>query len=168
MDARRLAERRLLQLSNLQQAILDGTDYAMIAIGTDGIITHFNAGAARLLGYGAEEVIGKMTPSLFHLEAEMIDRAAALSIELERPVLPGIDVFTAKSHLGPDERDWTFVRKDGTQLAVRLSVTALRDAAGAVSGYLGIAKNVTEQRKTEERLRESRRDLQSVIDSIPT
>jgi PAS domain S-box-containing protein len=167
MDARRLAERRLLQLSNLQQAILNGADYAIIATRPDGIITLFNAGAARMLGYRAAEVIGKTTPSLFHLRSEMEDRAAALSAELGRLVTPDADVFVARSHVGPDEHDWTYVRKDGTRLPIRLSVTALRDEVGSISGYLGIAKDVTEERKSEERLLASRRDLQSVIDNIP-
>lgn len=167
MEARRAAEGQLLRVSNLKQAILDGSDFAIIATDMDGIITHYNAGAARMLGYAPEEVIGKATPALFHLEAEIEQRAAALSAELGRPIPPDATVFAAKSHLGPDERDWTYTRKDGSLFPVRLSVTTLRDRAGAVTGHLGIARDITEQRRNEERLAQSRRDLQSVIDGIP-
>jgi PAS domain S-box-containing protein len=166
IEARAVAEARLLQVSDLQQAILDSTDYAIIAIGSDGLITHFNAGACRMLGYTPEEVIGRVGPTLFHLESEIRQRAAALSAELGRPITADGTVFAAKADQGQDENDWTFVRKDGSHLPVRLSVTVLR-SGGAATGYLGIAKDITEQRKTEERLTQSRRDLQSVIDNLP-
>ncbi|GAB2179721.1 PAS domain S-box protein [Dongia sp. agr-C8] len=167
VEARRSAEDRVLQVSNLKQAILDGTDYAIIATDIDGIITHFNAGAARMLGYAPDEIIGKATPAIFHLKEEIENRAAVLSAELGHPVSPDATVFAAKSHLGPDEREWTYARKDGSTFPVRLSVTALRDRVGAVTGYLGIANDITDQRRNAESLAQSRRDLQSVIDNIP-
>ncbi|MGV8358638.1 PAS domain-containing protein, partial [Pseudomonas aeruginosa] len=47
---------------------------------------------------------------------------------------------------GAETREWTYLRKDGSPLSVTLSVTVLRDEAGAINGYLGIAVDVTEWR----------------------
>jgi len=167
LDARAMAEDRLRQVSSLQEAILDGTDYAIIATGTDGYITNFNAGASRMLGYTPDEVIGKTTPARFQVEDEFRARTTELAAELGRPIPADATAFAAESGLGPEERDWTFVRKDDTRLPVRLAVTTLRDRTGLVTGYLGIAKDITLQRKSEEKLLQSRRELQEVIDNIP-
>src|SRR5687768_15115365 len=55
---------RLGEVGEMQQAILDGADYAVIATDPNGLITSFNAAAGRMLGYAAAEVIGRHTPAL--------------------------------------------------------------------------------------------------------
>jgi len=106
-----------------------------------------------MLGYRADEVIGKMTPGLIHDPAEVIARAAELSRELGREIRPGLESLVAKARLGqPDEREWTYIRKDGTRFPVRLSVTALFDDQGRVSGTLGIAADITESKRSAEEL----------------
>ena len=57
-----------------------------------GIITVFNSGAERMLGYLASEMVGKETPVVFHLASELEDRARILSEHFGRPV-EGVDIF---------------------------------------------------------------------------
>jgi len=148
------SENRLRDLSVLQQAVLDGANYSIISTSPEGTIRTFNAAAERWLGYRAEELIGRHTPALFHEEKEIIRRAAELSRELGRPIPPGFEVFVAKTRLGiPDEQEWTYLRKDGTGFPVLLSVTALRNAAGEITGFLGIGSDITARRQAEEELR---------------
>ncbi|MFA5181185.1 MAG: PAS domain S-box protein [Syntrophales bacterium] len=148
------SESRLLDLSVLQQAVLDGANYSIISTTPDGIIKTFNAAAERWLGYRAKELIGRHTPAIIHDEEEVVRRAEELSVELGTEITPGFEVLVAKTRLGiPDEREWTYIRKDGSRFPVSLSVTALRNGEGEVTGFLGIGSDITARRQTEEELR---------------
>ena len=104
-----------------------------------------------MLGYRSGEVVGRLTPVVIHDETEVVARAAELSAELGREVIPGFEVFIARARLNQvEEREWTYVRKDGTKLPVRLSVTALRNDAGVITGFLGIAQELTSHRQAEQ------------------
>ena len=145
---RRQAEEALQSANSLQRAILAGANYSIISTNTHGIIQTFNATAERMLGYITEEIIGRVSPALFHLKSEIEGRAKELSEELGSVIHPGFETLIAKARLGvPDEREWTFVRKDGSSLPVLLSVTALFDAKGGISGYLGIASDITDSKR---------------------
>jgi two-component system, sensor histidine kinase and response regulator len=157
-SARELLRARLeLQTANqVQQAVLDGTVYSVISTTPDGTISIFNAGAEKMLGYTRAEMIGRQTPAVIHDGAEVAARAAELTRELGRPVAPGFAVFTRPlDRGGTEEREWTYVRKDGSRLPVRLSTTALRDSEGRITGYLGVAYDLSEQHRSEARLRDS-------------
>lgn len=163
-------ERRIeaVKVSDWQQAMIDSADFTVISTDSDGLIRTFNAGAANLLGHRAEDLIGVRTPQIIHLEREVIARAAELSAELGVVVEPGFEVFVAKARRGlADENDWTYVRKDGSHFAVRLSVTALHDERGILTGFLGIGKDVSELRRAEAALRDSEQRLRMVTDNIP-
>ena len=144
-----------LEYSNrLRTAIVESAAYAIISTDVDGTILTFNQAAERMLGYRADELVGKSTPAPFHDVEEISNRAASLSQELGHPVAPGFEVFVAKAKTDlQEEREWTYVRKDGSRFPVRLSVTALRDENGILQGFLGIANDVTEQKRTEEYIR---------------
>jgi hypothetical protein len=82
-------------------------------------------------------------------------------MELGREVVPGFEAFVAKAELGqPDEREWTYIRKDGSRFPVLLSITALFDEQGRISGYLGIASDLTLRKKDEEKLRSTLSELE--------
>jgi PAS domain S-box-containing protein len=144
---------QLQKTTSLQQAILNGTEYSIIAAQANGTITVFNAGAERMLGYRAEEVVGQATPEILHDRNEVIERARVLTAELGVPVQPGFEVFVTKARLGqPNENRWTYIRKDGTRFPVLLSVTPICDNSGQVTGFMGIAQDITERNRAEEAL----------------
>lgn len=152
---RKRAEEKTLALATFQKAILDNAGYAIIAGDTEGIITSFNTKAEKMLGYSAEEMIGKLSPAVFHDINEVVARAAEFSDELGQSITPGFDVFVAKARLNlPNEHEWTYIRKDGSRLPVLLSVTAMRDSEGHITGYLGLAADITERKCSEEELRQ--------------
>ncbi|MBA3848784.1 MAG: hypothetical protein C0502_02155 [Opitutus sp.] len=162
----RVAERtaELAEVSRLQRAILDGTVLSVISTTVEGTIVTFNAGAEKMLGYAREEMIGRTTPALIHDPAEVAARAGELSRELGRPVKAGFGVFAERLRLGEvDERRWTYVRKDGTRFPVWLSITALRDAPGNITGFLGIAQDLTERERQAALLSESRERLATIF-----
>lgn len=155
ISLRKQAEDLISRTSRLNQAILDGADYSIIATDTDGVILTFNRGAEKMLGYTANELVGKFTPALLHDMHEVQQRALELTAA-GIPVEPGFEVFVAVARQGkPDTNEWSYVRKDGSRFPVLLTVTALRDEHGDVTGFLGIARDITEQKKAAQELRES-------------
>ncbi|HXU19157.1 MAG TPA: response regulator [Verrucomicrobiae bacterium] len=125
---------------------------SIISIDLQGIITVFNSGAERMLGYSASEMVGKQSPVIFHLPSEIEERARSLSEQFGRPV-KGVEIFVGLAREGEyEEREWTYVRKDGGRLIVSIVVTAVQDAKGEITGYLGVAQDVTERREAESRL----------------
>jgi PAS domain S-box-containing protein len=121
------------------------TEYSIIASDLDGVTTVFNAGAERMLGYSANEVVGKPAAPQFHDPDEVAARAAELGVE------PGLDVFvTTAKHGEPETREWTYIRKDGTRLPVLLTVTPVRSADGETVGFMGIANDLSERKRSEE------------------
>lgn len=124
------------------------TQFSIIATDADGVITVFNEGASRMLGYAPEEVIG-LTPALLHDPDEVAQRAHELGIE------PGFEVLVAVARTGESEvRDWTYIRSSGERITVSLTVSAMRDADGTPWGFIGVAQDVTEQRRNETQIRE--------------
>ncbi|UZQ56074.1 PAS domain S-box protein [Trichothermofontia sichuanensis B231] len=157
LEAKVLARTQELQyLNSLQQAIFDSASYVIITTNTTSIIQTFNAAAQRLLGYTAEEVVGKATPEIIHDRQEMIDRAAQLSRELGEPITPGVEVLIAKARRGIVwESEWTYIRKDGSRFPVLLSVAPLYDVDQYIIGFLVIAQDITKRKQAEAALRES-------------
>ena len=156
LQAREQGENRLRETTRLHRAILDSANYTIISTDVDGTIRTFNAAAESMLGYRADEMVGKTSPAIFHDRNEVVRRAGELSQELCREIAPGFEVFVTKARLGvPDENEWTYVRKDGGRVPVLLSVTALRDERGEITGFLGVGNDISERRYAEESLRES-------------
>ena len=143
-------QRMLAAVNQVQTSVLNGTTYSIISTTPDGIIETFNTGAEVMLGYSADEMVGKQTPVIIHLASEVVARSEELSAKLGRKIDPGFAVFVALAGLAEtNEREWTFVRKDSSRLPVRLSVTALRNAAGEITGFLGIAQDLTAHKQAE-------------------
>jgi PAS domain S-box-containing protein len=135
------------------QAILDAaTGVAVIATDIVGTITLFNAGSERMLGYSAAEIVGKQTPEILHDAREIETQARALSAEFGTSIGGFSALVERVRRKGSEEREWTFVRKDGTHLPVNLMVTCQKDSAGEIVGYLGIALDMTERRRATEAL----------------
>ena len=166
-NRRRQAAEHLATASSLRlQTVLDSaTETSIIATDERGLITVFNRGAERMLGYAAEEVVGKQTPLVIHDVAEVEARGQELSRQLGRPV-QGFGVFVEFSHHRAGEletHDWTYLRKDGTRITVVLTVSPIVDSAGHHTGFLGVATDVTEQRRTERALQTAMRASQLIM-----
>jgi len=139
----------------LQRAIVNAAACSIVSTDLAGRITSFNPAAEKLLGWRAAELVGHATPEVFHLPEEIAARASILSTKLGRPVAPGFETLVAEAKSGlRSDAEWTYRRKDGSQVPVLLSVTALLDEAGALFGFVGLAADITERRQTEAKLQE--------------
>jgi len=164
---RKKAEEAYRHIAALQAAILDHGGFAVISAKIDGTIEIFNRAAEQMLGYSAEEVIGKTDPGIFHDPAEVTRRAARFAEELGRPVAAGFETFVIRSKLGlSNEYEWTYRHKDGSTIPVLLSVTALRDAEGAITGYLGMAADISDRRQREQQLRDAQAELKTQFEEL--
>jgi len=160
------AENQLRAANARQQAILNGANYSIIYTDIEGTIQKINAAAERMLGYSAEEMTGKMNPTYIHVHDEIAQRAAELSRELDEGIEPGFEVFIAMAREGRvDERQWTYVRKDGTRFPVLLSMTAIRDNDGEIIGYLGVASDISERFQSEQAIRDSENRYRTLFEA---
>ena len=144
---------QMREMTAIHRAIVEDAAYAIIATKPDGIISSFNPAAQQMLGYRPEEVIGQVTPAIIHLPNEVVARAAEFSQQLGETIEPGFEVFVAKTRRKQaNEHEWTYVRKDGSRLTVWLAVTALRDEANEITGFLGIAQDITARKQIDREL----------------
>jgi PAS domain S-box-containing protein len=150
------------------QAVLDSaTGVSIIATDTSGTISLFNSGAERLLGYGAAEMIGRQTPAIIHLEEEVQARAAELS-EASGHAVEGFEVFVHNARGGePETRQWTYRHKDGGLRQVNLTVSAIFDENGQITGFLGIASDISELQQTTRALQKSESRFRGLVANLP-
>ncbi|MEQ8382723.1 MAG: PAS domain S-box protein [Coleofasciculus sp. A1-SPW-01] len=165
---RKQAEKALLELATLNQAILDSANYTIISTTVDGTISTFNRAAEKWLGYSASDVVGKTTPALFHDPEEIVERSHELCQELNTPIQPGFEAFVAKARRGEiDEREWTYIRHDGSRFPVLLSITALYNSNNQIVGFLGIGSDISIRKQAEQSLRDSQHFSQRIADTVP-
>ncbi|HEY2662448.1 MAG TPA: PAS domain S-box protein [Caulobacteraceae bacterium] len=166
-------EESIVKAGALQSAIFNSANFSSIATDAKGVIQIFNVGAERMLGYTAAEVMNTITPADISDPQELISRARALSVELATTIEPGFEALVFKASRGiEDIYELTYIRKDGTRFPAVVSVTALRDAQGAIIGYLLIGTDNTarklveeEQKKSDQRLRDQQFYTRSLIES---
>src|SRR3954470_18953058 len=146
----------LLKAGALQSAILTSANFSIIATDEKGVIQLFNVGAERMLGYSAAEVVDKISPSDIHDPMEVRARAEALSRELGTPIAPGFEALAFKaSREIEDSYELTYIRKDGSRFPAVVSITALRDDAGAIIGYLLIGTDNSVRKLVESKLNDA-------------
>ena len=158
----------VLSAEALQSAIFNSANFSSIATDAKGVIQIFNVGAERMLGYAAEEVVNKITPADISDSNEIIARAMTLSAEIGTEISPGFEALAFKASRGiEDIYELTYIRKDKSRFPAVVSVTALRDGAGVIIGYLLIGTDNTarkqiedERRKLEQRLQQKNVELE--------
>ena len=161
IDKKKKTQQELHQVNQELKAILDsGTHVSIISTDLDGTITHFSKGAETLLGYKAEELEDKATPGVLHLQEEVEERGEELTQKYGREIR-GFDVFTEYAKQGKFEnRQWTYVRKDGSKFPVQLVVTGIKSEKGELTGFLGIASDISEIKEKEARINEANTELE--------
>ena len=131
-----------------QADILRNVQYMVIATDLDGRITYWNEGATAIFGYGPEVMLGK-TAAILYPDQD----PRALAADMER-VLQGTD------YLG----EWLGRRKDGSAVWLDVRTTVLRGRDGRPSGFLGVAKDVTERRRAEAALQQSEDQYRDLVE----
>ena len=121
-------------------AIIESSDDAIVSKTLSGTIMSWNAAAERIFGYSAAEMVGSsvyvLIPSELHAE--------------ERDILARIARGEHVAHF-----ETTRLRKDGTRIAISLSISPLRDSSGSIIGTSSIKRDISERKQAEEALRQA-------------
>jgi PAS domain S-box-containing protein len=149
--------------ARLDAVLRAATGHSVIACDLDGRITMFNPGAERMLGWRAADVLGRSMTDVLHDPGELAQRAA------EVDCAPGLAVLThaVTADGGMETRDWSYLTHDGARLTVSLAMTGIRNADGHLVGYMGVATDVTDARRTLRTLQSQREIYRMLLDHLP-
>ncbi|HEX6298827.1 MAG TPA: PAS domain S-box protein [Burkholderiales bacterium] len=135
-----------------RQLVESTRDYAIFLLDRRGQILTWNAGAERIKGYTAPEIIGHHF-SRFYTE----DAVARRWPEHELAVTATLGRF--------EDEGWR-VRKDGSRFWANVVITALRDPGGEVRGFSKIVRDLSERRRAEESLRHSEERFRLLVGAV--
>src|SRR5262249_44197504 len=128
------------------------TDYAIYLLDRDGVIRTWNAGAERIKGYRASEIIGQHFSRFFTPE----DRAADV---------PGRILSQAGRDGRVGQEGWR-LRKDGSRFWASSVVRPIHDARGRVIGFAKITRDMSERRQAQQALYESERRFRLLVQAV--
>ncbi len=146
LEALRESERRFRML--VESVI----DYAIYMIDPEGFVVNWNAGAERLKGYAAAEVVGQHFSKFYTRE----DRASGL---------PG-RVLEQAAREGRFEADGWHVRKDGSRFWASVVIDPIRNAEGKLEGFAKVTRDISERQAAQEALRESERQFRLLVAGV--
>ncbi|MEL6926413.1 MAG: PAS domain S-box protein, partial [Bacteroidota bacterium] len=162
ITAEKLKEEKARDLSDFRDFIINSNNLAIFTEGPDNLFTYFSKGAEKMLGYKAEEMVGKHRPAILHDVEEFEPRAKYLSEKYGMDIKPGLDSLLFETRMGLDNvHDWTFIRKDGKRIKVNLSITLIKNNDGTDRGILAIARDVTQQKNDALRVKKYAETLEN-------
>lgn len=165
----RVSEESLRDTHNQLRSVLDAaTQVAIIATDLHGVITTFNAGAERMLGYSSDEATGKLSLEQLLLPEEVQERAKLMSLRYGREIGSSQAMLVDSVPQADEEPgEWTLRRKDGTWLSANMLVTAVLDEYGLWVGHLAICIDITERKRVHEALAARDRLLENLTAQVP-
>jgi diguanylate cyclase (GGDEF)-like protein len=151
-------QERFQKLAEFSDRIFDNAPFSIFATDAAGTITAMNQEAEALTGYRGEELVNRESLLVLHDGEELEERAAqifadrgirldAFDVIAECALNGDTDAAWSEPPDGAAEREWTFIRRDGTRVAVNLAVNVLRGADGGRTGLIGIASDVNARRR---------------------
>ena len=129
-------------------AVVDSSDDAIISKTLEGIISTWNSGAEKVFGYTSSEVVGK--PMLMLVPPELVNE--------EFDILARIRRGESVEHL-----ETVRVRKDGTRIDVSATISPVRDGSGGIVGASKIARDITQRRADERKIRQLNEELEQRV-----
>jgi PAS domain S-box-containing protein len=149
---RDITERRRAELAQAQlAAIVETSDDAIISKDLNGTVLSWNAGAKQIYGYTAAEMQGRSIGQIFPA-----DRLDELSRILER--------LKRGEHI--DHYETVRVRKDGQHIDISLTISPIKDSSGAIVAASTIARDITERKRAEQELRQSRDQIEIMLRGV--
>ena len=138
------------QSDDLFRLLVDSVrDYAIFVLSPDGHVLTWNAGAKALKGYEKEEIIGKHFSTFYSQDAV-------------ESGWPARELRMAEQEGRFSDEGWR-VRKDGTSFWASVTITALRDSKGHLTGFAKVTQDMTERRAAGDRIQDLNRELRTRI-----
>jgi PAS domain S-box-containing protein len=152
VSERKRAENVVRESQERFRLLVDGVrDYAIYMLGPQGRVVSWNAGAERIKGYRAEEIVGRHYSCFY--TAEDAGRGQ-----------PREDLRVAAT-AGRLEAERSSVRKDGSVFLASIVLTALHDRSGRLRGFSNVTRDITEHRRAHEALERLRMQQQLILNS---
>lgn len=149
------------RLAALQQAIVSNAGVAMLTTDCQGRILSINQAAGQLLDYPPQALDGQAIQHCLHRLDELQQRARQLGLPPDAELL---EALVAKARLDEREQlEWHYRRRDGSQVLVMLSVSAIRPQPGELLGYLFIAHDLLQREQIQLRLQHLAAQLPGVV-----
>jgi PAS domain S-box-containing protein len=146
ISQRKAAEEALADSERQFRLLVSGVvDYALFMLDPNGVVTSWNAGAEKIKGYSAEEIVGQHF-SRFYTD---VDRAAATPMK----------ALTTAMEQGRYEAEGWRVRKDGSLFWASVVIDAIRDEDGHLVGFAKITRDITERRNAQLELQRAHEQL---------
>jgi PAS domain S-box-containing protein len=153
LTERRRQEEALRRGEELFRQLVEGVqEYAIFMLDADGVVTSWNAGAQRILGYSADEITSQHF-SVFYRKVDLLRG------------WPQYELQTAARSGRFEDEGWR-VRKDGTLLWANVLITAVHDKAGVLRGFSKITRDLTEQRRREQQLKDSEENFRLMVEGV--
>ena len=145
-------DRNLYESERRFRLLVEGVvDYAIYMLDPEGIVTNWNAGAERIKGYTAAEVVGRHFGMFYPKE----DRAAGA---------PDVSLETARREGRFEAEGWR-VRKDGTRFFAAVVIDAIYER-GDLIGFAKITRDITERRRSQDALASSEQQFRLLVNGV--
>lgn len=149
------AQVKLAEAVAKNEVILSASEHVVIVSSNlDGVIQNVNVGCEKLLGYTAEDLIGKATPMVFHNQEQIEEMEASFAQIFGKPTkaTDGI-IALVKQQDGPITQELVYTTKEGKPLEMILTVSPIK-AQGELIGFLGISIDISDVKKAEQEIKE--------------
>jgi len=154
MTERKQIDEKLRQSEERLRMMVESVrDYAIFMLDPAGKVVSWNAGAERIEGYAAEEIVGKHF-SIFYPE------------EKRRERFPEQELAEAAAKGRSEDEGWR-VRKDGSQFSANVVITSVHDSHGELLGFVKVARDVSERRKAENALLQRQQMFEGLFENSP-
>src|SRR5215213_5662516 len=148
---RKLAEEARRKNEERFRLLVEGVkDYAIFMLDPDGKVASWNKGAYRIKGYRQQEILGRHF-SLFYPEEDLTHSKPQRTLKI------------AQEKGTYEEEGWR-VRKDGSRFWASVLITTLQDEAGGLRGFAKVTRDITEQKRAEEEIRQLNKNLENRVE----
>jgi PAS domain S-box-containing protein len=145
---RRRTEERIL----FQARMLDAVGEAIIATDVEGKVIYWNRAAEKIYGWSAEEMIGQTLAEIL-IPEDLREQAA--------------EIRSALREGKPWSGEFPVQRKDGSSFPVHVTDTPVHDDQGNLVGIIGVSTDITEPKRAEAKLKESKRRFATLLSNTP-
>jgi PAS domain S-box-containing protein len=148
----RAEDEELRRNGELFRNLVEGVkDYALYMLDAQGRITTWNTGAERIEGYTAAEAIGQPLDILFSHEDVLREKPRRM--------------LESAARTGRYEEEGWRVRRDGSRRWMSVVITAIRNRGGTLQGFVRVARDMTERKRSEEALRHSEERMRAILET---
>lgn len=139
------AQARYARLFDFTESVFQHAPFSIIVTDTSGLITAMNVAAEKLSGYNREELVGKAPLTVLHDKTEIMPEASDPTAFTEQDFFHILTVGAAAGEMA--EQELMLIRQDGARTPINLAMRAVKSEAGEVTGFVGIAFDITERKQ---------------------